>query len=144
MMPPTKRKRVMKRSDIVRIVVHCTGTDQYKFYDVESYPRDGFDKCPYHFVVHQCGSISNPRAIDELGAGARGYNKGSIHVAYVGGLGVDGTPADTRTSAQKSSLDALVRALRQIFPDANVLGHRDLPGVAKACPCFNASKEYEI
>ena len=29
------------------------------------------------------------------------------------------------------------------YPEAEILGHRDFPGVAKACPCFDAKKEYK-
>jgi N-acetylmuramoyl-L-alanine amidase len=28
------------------------------------------------------------------------------------------------------------------YPAARICGHRDFPGVAKACPQFNAEKEY--
>ena len=30
-----------------------------------------------------------------------------------------------------------------MFPEARICGHRDLPGVAKACPCFDAIQEYK-
>jgi len=30
----------------------------------------------------------------------------------------------------------------QDFPEAVILGHRDLPGVRKECPCFDAENEY--
>lgn len=48
-----------------------------------------------------------------------------------------GIPADTRTDAQKRSMAALLRSLRLDYPDACIIGHRDLPGVKKACPCFD-------
>ncbi len=28
------------------------------------------------------------------------------------------------------------------YPEAVILGHRDLPGVRKDCPCFDAQQEY--
>ncbi|WP_233905546.1 hypothetical protein [Segatella copri] len=35
----------------------------------------------------------------------------------------------------------LIINLHHRFPDIKViLGHRDLPGVQKACPCFDATK----
>ncbi len=55
----------------------------------------------------------------------------------------DGTPADTRTREQKHALVALLRSLKTDYPDAVILGHRDLPGVRKACPCFDAKAEYQ-
>ena len=32
--------------------------------------------------------------------------------------------------------------LRIDYPEAVILGHRDLPGVHKKCPCFDAAEEY--
>ena len=44
-------------------------------------------------------------------------------------------PADTRTPAQKASLEDLLYSLVLDYPDAEILGHRDLPWVRKSCPC---------
>jgi len=30
-----------------------------------------------------------------------------------------------------------------MYPKAKILGHRDLPGVRKACPCFDVRKWWE-
>ena len=61
---------------------------------------------------------------------------GTLH----GGLDADGKPADTRTVQQKEALWSLVEFLHFVFPDAKVYGHRDFAN--KACPCFDAKKEY--
>jgi len=29
--------------------------------------------------------------------------------------------------------------LKEDYPDARVVGHRDLPGVKKDCPCFDVN-----
>jgi N-acetyl-anhydromuramyl-L-alanine amidase AmpD len=50
--------------------------------------------------------------------------------------------ADTRTAAQKKALLTLLKKLKTEHPQARILGHRDLPNVAKACPCFDAMTEY--
>ena len=70
------------------------------------------------------------------------YNAHSIGICYEGGLDEKGKPADTRTPAQKRTLLALLKSLRVDFPDAEILGHRDLPWVKKACPCFDV-REYQ-
>ena len=36
----------------------------------------------------------------------------------------------------------LLRSLKVDYPDAVILGHRDLPWVAKDCPCFSCATEY--
>jgi len=63
-------------------------------------------------------------------------------VCYEGGLTADGRPADTRTPAQKAAMWHLLKSLKTDYPDAVILGHRDLPGVRKKCPCFDAKEEY--
>ena len=69
-----------------------------------------------------------------------GYNQHSIGVCYEGGLLPDGTPADTRTEAQKETLRKLLERLKTDYPDALIKGHRDLPGVKKLCPCFHTDE----
>ena len=46
----------------------------------------------------------------------------------------------TRTPAQKAALLALLRSLKVDYPDARIIGHRDLPWVTKKCPCFDCSE----
>jgi hypothetical protein len=36
----------------------------------------------------------------------------------------------------------LLKRLKTEHPQAVILGHRELPGVHKACPCFDASTTY--
>jgi hypothetical protein len=35
----------------------------------------------------------------------------------------------------------LIRELKARFPKARILGHRDLPVVHKACPCYDVSAD---
>lgn len=73
----------------------------------------------------------------EVTNGAKGYNSVSRHVVYAGGRGADGKPADTRTEAQRRAMAEYVTDFHRRHPGVKILGHRDLPGVAKACPCFD-------
>jgi flavin-dependent dehydrogenase len=66
-----------------------------------------------------------------------GIAKGQI-VREIDALG--GKPADTRTPAQKASLEDLLYSLVLDYPDAEILGHRDLPWVRKSCPCFDVKE----
>ena len=70
-------------------------------------------------------------------------NRRSISICYVGGLDSAGRPADTRTPAQKRTILTLIHTLRSRYGHLPVCGHRDIPGVAKACPCFDAIREYD-
>lgn len=94
-----------------------------------------------HIANHVCvysraGIVTQHRRLLEVGAHARGYNRCSIGICYEGGLDASGKPADTRTPEQKTQLTELLLKLHRLFPSALVVGHCDLPGVKKACPCF--------
>ena len=127
------------------IVIHCSATEEGKEYSVEDITRwhkaRNFRTIGYHFLIHQDGSIDGKaegcRSILEIGAHAKGYNRRSIGICYIGGL-LYGEPADTRTAAQINAMRCLVKALQSIFP-SDVIGHNEVAN--KACPCFNVEKE---
>lgn len=134
----------MRRIDL--IVIHCSATRCNQTYSVRALIRDHQDRfgfTGYHYYVTREGTVYQTRHEQLIGAHARGYNKHSLGVCYEGGLNQHGQPDDTRTKAQKRALLKLLKKLKEEHPQAHVLGHRDLPGVHKACPCFDAQKEYE-
>ena len=82
-----------------------------------------------------------PRPVERMGSHALGYNAHSIGICYEGGLSPSGCISDTRTPKQKEAMKHLIQDLHHRFPGIRtILGHRDLPGVQKACPCFDATK----
>lgn len=130
---------------IKEIIVHCSATAAGKDFtaaDIDRWHKQqGWECIGYHYVVRLDGTIETGRAEAKVGAHCYGRNSTSIGVCYIGGLAADGkTPADTRTTAQRAALLALVKRLRAKYPTAKVYGHRDF--AAKACPCFDAKKEY--
>ena len=131
--------------EIREIIVHCSATkagQDFRAADIDRWHRDrGWKGIGYHYVVDIYGTIETGRALIEQGAHCTGHNRHSLGICYIGGLDEDGQPCDTRTAAQKASLLHLIRALKTQFPQAKVYGHRDFAN--KACPCFNAKKEYE-
>jgi hypothetical protein len=46
---------------------------------------------------------------------------------------------DTRTEAQKKALAKYVKDFHRKHPTIPIVGHRDLPGVSKECPCFDVA-----
>ena len=96
----------------------------------------------YHYVIRRDGEIEAGRPEYLVGAHCKDHNAHSIGVCYEGGLNARGQPADTRTEAQKKTLLSLLRALKVDYPDALIVGHHDLNPL-KACPCFDAAKEYK-
>ena len=134
----------MRRIDL--IVVHCSATRCDQPYSVKALIRDHADRfgfTGYHYYITRDGQLYQTRHENLVGAHARHYNKHSIGVCYEGGLDPQGRKADTRTAEQKHALWALLKSLKVDYPDAKILGHCELPGVAKTCPNFLASKEYE-
>jgi len=103
----------------------------------------GFKTIGYHYYITKDGQVHQCRPEEMPGAHARRYNAHSIGVCYEGGLDANGKPADTRTQAQKRTLVTLLRSLKVDYPDAVILGHRDLPWVKKDCPCFDARAEFQ-
>ena len=94
-------------------------------------PRDRLDDSIRYGVVHA------GRPLYQQGAHAKGYNAHSIGICYEGGLNARDRPCDTRTPEQKKTLQKLLMRLKEDYPEAKVVGHRDLPGVKKECPCFD-------
>ena len=127
------------------IVVHCSATRCDRPFPVTALIRshaDRFGFTGYHYYITRDGTTYQTRHEQFIGAHAKGYNEHSLGVCYEGGLNKQGKPADTRTKAQKQALLKLLRRLKKEHPQAQILGHRDLPDVKKACPCFDAKSEY--
>ena len=127
------------------IVVHCSATRCDRPFPVTALIRchaDRFGFTGYHYYITRNGRTYQTRHEQLVGAHAKGYNEHSLGICYEGGLNKQGKPADTRTKAQKQALLKLLKRLKKEHPQAQILGHRDLPDVKKACPCFDAKSEY--
>ena len=127
------------------IVIHCSATRENRPFPVTSLiachqARFGFTG--YHYYITRDGQVYQTRHENLPGAHARHYNQHSIGICYEGGLDSQGRPKDTRTTEQKAALWALLRSLKVDYPDAQILGHCELPNVVKPCPCFLPSEEY--
>ena len=130
--------------EINLIVLHCSATRVNQDFPIEAlkacHKARGFKSVGYHYYITKDGTLYPCRPEREVGAHARHYNAHSIGICYEGGLDEQGQIADTRTEEQKKAMAKLIVQLKQQFPTIlKVLGHRDLPGVQKACPCFDAT-----
>ena len=129
--------------DIKYIVVHCTAGSQRQtveglldyFRRVRKWNNPG-----YHYVVTAEGKVVQLLDVEKMSNGVRGYNNVSINVAWMGGIDKYGRSVDNRTDDQRLSLKGLVKMLMERFPGAKLMGHRDFPGVAKDCPCFEVGE----
>ena len=130
---------------ITLIIVHCSANragSALRMADIDSYHRSlGWIGCGYHYVIPTDGTIEPGRPDEMVGAHCKNHNRHSIGVCYIGGLSKDGKPADTRTDAQRIALRNLLELLHRRYPDALIVGHRDLDP-QKVCPCFDVANEY--
>ena len=131
---------------ISKIVIHCSATTptmDIGFTEINQWHKDrGWSGCGYHYIIRRNGKIELGRYIGKIGAHAKGHNKDSIGICYVGGVDSNNNAQDNRTMAQKLTLTKLLKAHLLIFGKLDILGHRDLAGVKKECPCFDV-KEYD-
>lgn len=130
---------------INKIIVHCSaGNPKNTAQDIVNYHMKTlrWSRPGYHYVVEADGKVVNTWTEKRYSNGVKGHNADSVNVCYIGGVEADGrTPKDTRTQAQKDALVRLLKELKGRYPGAKIYGHRDF--AAKACPSFDAKKEYE-
>jgi len=138
----------MRKIDL--IVIHCAATPDGRpdtIRDVDSWHRKlGWERksifrrawqpelssIGYHYFISVDGLVHPGRSLEEVGAHAVGHNSRSIGICLCG----------TRkfTAAQWLSLRESVNSLRKNLPDAKIVGHRDMPNVAKECPGFSVAE----
>jgi len=135
------------------IVIHCSATPPSSDIGADEiddwHKQRGWSGIGYHAVIRRDGQIEFGRHFDESGAHVKGQNYRSVGVCLVGGVNKHGEAEDNFSTEQLKSLTALVATLERAYPDAEVLGHRDLSpdldgdGVVeenewiKECPCFD-------
>lgn len=147
---------------ISRIVLHCSATPTGRHvtvHDIDTWhAQRGFKRQPaaraafnsalysigYHYLVDLRGDVFSGRAEAEVGAHVNGSNANSLGVCMVG--------TSRYAGQQWRALAVLVAALRQRYPQAQVVGHRDLSpdsngdGVIqpqewlKTCPGFDVAR----
>ena len=142
-------KYMMSADSIRFLVLHCSATRCNQDYSVEQLRRDhkarGFHDIGYHFYIRKDGKMTQHRKLLEVGAHARPYNRCSIGICYEGGLDEQGKPCNTLNSLQFERIKELLVVLKRLFPKAEIVGHRDLPGTSpKECPCFEAKEVFCI
>jgi N-acetyl-anhydromuramyl-L-alanine amidase AmpD len=126
---------------ITNLTIHCAATPagrDVKAETISQWDQARFGQTSYHWVIELDGNAVQTLLDTVKGAHVGGHNTGNIGVCYVGGVDADNkAPQDTRTAAQTATLLRLVREYQSKYPGIIVQGHRDWPGVAKACPSFD-------
>tara|TARA_R110002012_G_scaffold224816_2_gene396768 strand:+ start:89 stop:523 length:435 start_codon:yes stop_codon:yes gene_type:complete len=133
--------------NINEIIIHCSATREGQDIPVETIKKwhvedRGWSDIGYHFYININGEIKGGRDIAKTGAHCKNHNRNSIGICYCGGVEADGkTPKDTRTEEQKQALLSVLKTMKAMYPKATIYSHNEFAN--KACPSFDATKEYE-
>ncbi len=133
----------LKHDAVKLLIIHCSATRCNRPFSVENLISTGvarFGQPSYHYYIRRNGAIVPILPENVRGVHARHYNSCSLGICYEGGLDDRGRSADTRTPAQRAALIALLRSLKLDYPNAEIVGHRELEGVHKDCPSFSCSE----
>ncbi len=128
--------------EIKTIVIHCSATKPDMEVGVEEirnwHTARGWSDVGYHYVINRKGMAEAGRSLDRVGAHVAGHNADTCGVCLVGGLDRNGNADFNFTLAQLNTLRSVVAKIAHDYPTVDkICGHRDFPGVAKACPCFD-------
>lgn len=132
-----------KRAHTDYIAVHCSATTEKMDIgaaDIDKWHRaKGWACIGYHYVIRRNGTVEKGRDESVIGAHVQGHNENSIGICMAGGVSADDVnkAVNNFTPAQFASLKTLLLELKKKYPKAKIQGHRDFPGVAKACPSFS-------
>lgn len=123
------------------IAVHCSASKPSQYVDeatIRLWHIDrGWQDIGYNIVIPRDGRIQIGRPIDYQGAHVEGFNGKALGICLVGGINESGEPEDNFTTEQRAALLVALRFAKLYAPGARIQGHRDFPGVKKACPSFD-------
>lgn len=133
----------MTMGPIKFLTIHCAATPEgrdVKAASITAWDKAKFGQTSYHWVVELDGNRVQTLKDDQKGAHVGKANTGNIGICYIGGVDASGNkPKDTRTAAQKVTLRELILMYQKRYPGIVIRGHKDWPGVAKACPSFDVA-----
>lgn len=141
----------MATSAIEKIVIHCTATlpkasitaktidawHQARNFEPRKQAPNGLFYIGYNYVGLVDGKVEIGRDEGEKLQHAVGFQNNSIAYCMVGGVDVASKAAINFTDLQWKTLRKFCDWMMLKYPNAEIMGHRDLPNVAKDCPCFD-------
>ncbi len=90
----------------------------------------GWSGIGYHFYIRKDGKVFRGRPIGTVGAHCTGYNDKSLGVCFEGNF-----EKDNVSGAQLKSGRELISHLKNLYPDAEIVRHKDFQSTA--CPGKN-------
>jgi N-acetylmuramoyl-L-alanine amidase len=127
----------MRLKEIKYLVVHCSDTPDERDVSVadihDMHLGFGWDGIGYHKLITRDGTVHNGRPEFWQGAHVQGQNHHSLGVCLIG--------RHQFTDAQFAALETVLLGWTARYPDAQIVGHRDIQlEDKKSCPNFDAGK----
>ena len=124
---------MLLQKKIELLVVHCSDTlNNMDLSAIDIHKMHlgfGWDGIGYHKIIRRSGKIENGRPEYWIGAHVKGKNEISLGVCLIG--------KDKFTKKQFISLEQILKRWKIIYPDAKIIGHRDVGNTKKTCPNFD-------
>ncbi|MCG7904405.1 MAG: N-acetylmuramoyl-L-alanine amidase [Candidatus Thiodiazotropha weberae] len=118
--------------NIQYLVVHCSDSPNNRDIsagDIHCWHKEkGWDGIGYHAVIRRNGEVERGRPVYWPGAHVKGFNSVSLGVCLIG--------RNVFTYEQQEALRELITEWKHKYPEAKVVGHRDLDPI-KTCPNVN-------
>ena len=135
-----------KRKITKYIVVHSTKTKPNETVTIQTvdewHRKKGKLKVGYHFFIKRDGTIECGRSPNKIGSHVREFDSESIAICLAGGLNTRGIIAPDYSKEQIESLYVLIKTLKHMYFNAEVVGHRDLEKTD--CPSFDISTWWKL
>ena len=135
----------MTRKSTDFIVIHCSATPPGMDIGAAEIGRwhraRGWLEIGYHFVIRRDGKVELGRSIMRAGAHVKGYNDMSLGICLIGGSSKFNLKRaeNNFTPLQWEALTELLIVTSELFPNVEVVGHRDLDD-KKSCPSFDVKE----
>ncbi len=121
------------KKNIKLLVVHCSDSEDDENLNAidihKMHLSFGWDGIGYHKVITRSGKIENGRPEYWIGAHVRGKNDVSLGVCLIG--------KTSFTKKQFTSLERVLKKWKTLYPNAKIIGHKDIGNTNKTCPNFD-------
>lgn len=111
------------------IVLHHEAAPTATVEEIHRYhiTNNGWSGIAYHLYVRKDGKVYKGRPIDKVGGHCKGYNSISIGICCEGNFEVE-----QMSGAQFNALCEAIRYVMSVYPNAQIVGHKELNPTA--CP----------
>lgn len=124
---------MLEKNNIKFLVVHCSDTpnsEELEAIDIHKMHLGfGWDGIGYHKIILRNGDLQSGRPEYWEGAHVFGYNNISLGVCLIG--------KDFFNTKQFETLRKLLDKWKLRYPNADIVGHREITKSSKTCPNFD-------